>query len=466
MKKILIITGIVAIIGLMIALNVMKNNASSSTTDSGNAVAKGFSFGSQKPIDVDTVIIKTSSISSSILISGTVEVVDKKTIISENAVKVTDVLVKVGDRVTKGSSLFVVDTSSLLDELESARINREIQDLQLQKIQSAKNTSSLTGAEIAVELSKLNLASAQAAYEEQLTNVEKNKILLEEGIISQSELDAVENQTEPLRQQVDIATLNLQRSESDKEQLQKSNSDSNKSLAIDVQIQLKNLESLDMNIAKLEKQLTDIQASCLAPMDGTVTELMIENGQMIMNGTVIMTLENMDHLIVKALVREYDISDLAVGQTVVVTGDALSDEAVVKGRISFISPLAVETMINGRQGTGIEVKIDILEGTVYLKPGYTADCEITTQNKENVIIASFDQFREDKDNNTYVYIVEDGKVREQKIELGVTSDFDAEVISGLKEGDEVVVNPSLTLKEGTLVNSSPMVTENTTEEGE
>lgn len=459
MKKILIIIGVLAVIGVMITVNILRNSSSQNEGEASTSVSKGFSFGSPKAVDVTTAIVKKSSLSSSILITGTVEVVDKSAVSLSSAQKITTVFVKVGDVVEKGSALFAVDTAGITDELATLRINREIQELQLKKLQSAKTTSSMDQADISVELSKLNLTSAQVAYDNQLATVEKNKVLFEEGIISQSELEAVESQTEPLLQQIQIATLNLQRSENEKTQLQKSNADTSKTLAIDVQIQLKNLESLDMNIAKLEKELEQIQEATVSPISGTVTEVKVEDGQLAMSTSELIIIEDMDRLRVKAMIREYDISHLSVGQEVDVTGDAIDKSAIVKGKISFISPLAVETMVNGRQGTGIEIDIDILEGTNFLKPGYTADCEITTQKKDNVIIASFDQFREDKDNNTYVFVVKDGIVHEQKITLGITSDFDAEVVDGLSEGDEVVVNPSLVLKEGTLVNPTLMNTE-------
>lgn len=474
MKKIVIIIVIIGAIGAMIFFNVSKNkedtNGIKTAEQQANvqgevqtkSTAKGFSFGGKKPIAVDAVELKKSSISSSILITGNVEVVDKKEITATSSMKLMDVLVDVGDVVKKGTPLFSVDISSMSDELASLKINREIQNLQLQKIQGAKGTSSLAGADIAVELSTLSLASAQAAYDKQLASIEKNTLLYEEGIITKSELEVIESNTDALKQQVEVAQLNLERSENDVAQLKKTNSDSSKSIAIDVQIQLKNLESMDMNIAKLEKQLADIEEAVLAPTDGTITKVLIEADQSVMSGTPLVEIQDMNQLIIKAMIREYDITHIAVGQDVVITGDAISKDVEVLGKITFISPIAVETVINGRQTTGIEIKIAVSEGQSYLKPGYTTDCEIKTQNKENVLLVSFDMFREDKDNNKIVFVIKEGIAFEQIITLGITSDFDAEVLSGLVEGDSVIINPSLTIKDGTEVS----VTMKTEEEGE
>jgi len=462
MKKLVIVLVIVSIVGVMVFFNISKNSSSTQEEGTTSESTSTFGFGKTKSLEVKAIAIKKASISSSILITGNVEVVDKKDVTVSSAMKVTKVLVEVGDKVQQGTALFSVDITSLSDELASLKINRDIQNLQLKKIEGAKATSSSESANIAIELSKLSLASAQAAYESQLQTITENTLLYNEGIISKSELEALEKATPSLLQQVEIAQLNLERSENDLAQLQKSNNDSTKSLAIDVQIQLKNLESLDMSIAKIEKQLTDIEQITKAPVGGTITSIMIDDDQMIMSGTPLMTIQDMEHLVVKAMIREYDISSLAVGQEVVVTGDAVGKDAKVSGKISFISPVAIDTVINGRQTTGIEIKIDIIEGVEFLKPGYTADCEIKTQNKENVLLVSFDVFREDKDNNKVVYVVKDGVVEERIITLGITSDFDAEVLTGLSEGEIVVVNPSLTIKDGAAVT----VTMESEEEGE
>jgi len=462
MKKVVIVLVIISVVGLMVFFNISKKSSSNQEEGTTSESSSGFGFGKPKSLEVKAIAIKKSSISSSILITGNVEVVDKKDITVSSAMKVTKVLVEVGDKVQQGTALFSVDITSLSDELASLKINRDIQNLQLKKIEGAKATSSSESANIAIELSKLSLASAQAAYESQLQTIAENTLLYNEGIISKSEIESLEKATPSLLQQVEIAQLNLERSENDLAQLQKSNNDSTKSLAIDVQIQLKNLESLDMSITKIEKQLTDIEQITKAPVGGTITSIMIDDDQMIMSGTPLMTIQDMDHLVVKAMIREYDISSLAVGQEVLVTGDAVGKDAKVSGKISFISPVAVDTVINGRQTTGIEIKIDIIEGIEFLKPGYTADCEIKTQNKENVLLVSFDVFREDKDNNKVVYVVKDGFVEERIITLGITSDFDAEVLTGLSEGEIVVVNPSLTIKDGAAVT----VTMESEEEGE
>ncbi len=451
MKKVLIAIGIVSSIGLMIFFNLIK--------DSGDF--DGIQVFNGKVEEVEAEVIQKGEISSTVLISGTVEEVNMKSIVSTSTMELVDVLVEKGDQVAKGDVLFTVDIDSMEDELLQLELNREIQALQLEKLKNVSASSSSTGAKVSVEVAKLNLASATTMYENQLETYEKNQALFDEGIISKTELDASEKSAEDAKQQVAIAELNLERSESDLSQIFKENNTSSKSLGYDVQIQLKNLESLDLNIAELEKQMSEIAENTKSPISGVVTDVYVNEGDIVMGSTPLMEIVDTDNLVIKADVREYDIRDMAIGQNAVITGDAIPKDAEVAGKIEFIAPIASDAMVNGRQTTGIEIHIAVTKGLEYLKPGYTTDCEITTKHLTDVVVANYSLFREDKDNNKYVFVVVDGIVEEREIETGITSDFEAQITSGLEAGDMVIINPSLAIQDGMRVK----ITNNLEEEG-
>ena len=437
MKKALIIIGIVGAIALMIVLNMNKSQDESS----------GLSFGG-KAQEVEARVIKTGSLSSSVIITGAVEEVTKKDVVATTTMDITSVLVEVGDKVKVSDTLFTPDLTAMEDELISLRLNREIQALQIEKIQSISTTSSSSGAKISLELAKINLASAQTFYDNQVATLAKNQELFSEGIISQSELDSLSKSIDDAQSQIDIATLNVQRSESDLNSVYTANNTSSKSLEFDVQIQLKNLESLDLNIAKVEKQMQELADASKSPIAGIITAVHVESGDMVMNSAPLFQIIDMDDLVIVANVREYDIRNLEIGQSVKITGDAIDKEDDVSGMLTYISPVASNAIINGKSATGIEIKMTINEGLEFLKPGYTTDCEITTSEVNDVVVGNYELFRDDKDNNKIVFVVVDGVLEERQIEIGITSDFESEIISGLVEGDIVVVDPSLALKDG------------------
>ncbi len=438
MKKKLFIGGaIIIFIVVMVVLNQNKSEDSNG----------GF-FSGGNAQQVEATIATSGDITSSILVTGAVKEVTKKEIMATASLKVTGVMVEVGDTVSEGDLLYTVDLSSMEEELIQLRLNREIQALQLEKVQSVATTSSATGAKIALELAKLNVTGAEGLYNSQVESLEKNRELFNEGIISSNELEMLEKSVNDAKSQVDIARLNFERSESDLNQLYSANNSSSKSLEIDIAIQLKNLEGMDLNITKIEKQMIDITEATKATISGTVTFKGIETGDITMTNTRLFQIMDMNDLIVVANVREYDIRQMNIGQEIIFTGDAISDDVDVKGKLSYIAPVASSVVINGRQTTGIEIKMSIDAGIEYLKPGFTTDCEITTESVDNVVIGNFNMFKEDIDNNKIAYVVIDNVIEERKIETGIASDFEMEIISGVESGDIIVVNPSFALKDG------------------
>jgi multidrug resistance efflux pump len=436
-KKIGIAVLIIGIVAIMIIYNLNKD-----TTGEGG-------FGGGKAQEVEVTVMQRDDLYSSILITGTVLESNKWEVISNTPLQINEVFVEVGDHVTMGQELFAVDMTDLIAELNQAKLNYEIQTLQLEKLRSISSTSTAAGGEITLELSRLAVSTAEKFLEEQRTNLEKSRILLSEGFISQEEFNTMTKAVEEAQNQLATSKLNLKRAEDDLAALLKSNNQANQSSQIDVTIQVKNLESLKMNITTLENQIKEISDLAYATGEGVVTEVHIIAGEQSPSLTPMLTLMDMNKMKVEANVREYDIKDITLGQKVIITGDAISKSASVEGEVSFIAPKAIQALVNGKEATTVPIEITIVKDMNQLKPGYTADCEITTSFKEQVLVASYDMFRDDRDNNKLAYVVmENGIVEERVVVLSITADFDAEVLEGLKEGELVINNPSLSLKDG------------------
>jgi len=436
-KKIGIAILIIGVIAIMIIYNLNKD-------DNGEG-----GFGGGKAQEVEVTAIQREDLYSSILITGTVLESNKWEVISITPLQITEVLVEVGDPVTVGQELFRVDMTDFEAELKQAKLNYEIQTLQLEKLHSLSSTSTGIGGEIALELSRLSVSTAEKFLEEQRMNLEKSRVLLDEGFISQEEFNTIAKAVEAAEEQLATSKLSQKRAEDDLAALLKSNNQANQSNQIDVTIQVKNLESLKMNITTLENQIKEIKDLTFATGEGIVTEVHIVEGEQSPSLAPMLIMMDMKKMKVVANLREYDIKDIIIGQKVLITGDAISESASVEGEVSFIAPKAVQALVNGKEATAIPIEITITQDMDQLKPGYTADCEITTSFKEQVLVASYDMFRDDRDNNKLAYVVtEEGIVEERIVVLGITSDFDAEVVEGLEEGERVINNPSLSLKDG------------------
>lgn len=453
MKKWIILVGVLGLIGLMVLLNLSKNQ--SQTKDAGPRMAIG-----KKAIEVEAMVIEKGSISSSVLITGTVKEQKQKDIVSESPLKLTGVYVKVGQKVNQGDVMFDVDFSDLMTEIDKLKVNLEIQELNLQKLTSLSSRSDETGLEVALELAKLSLGSAERYLASAQDTYEKNRSLYEGGVITLTELETSKASVEEANNQLVTASLSLERSEADLATLRKNNNMSVSQSAIDEAIQQKNIESLQMSIASLEEQVEEIKNLAYAPMAGVVTLMPYEAGDQVMAMSPILQITDLNDLIVKASIREYDVADIKLDQEVIILGDAISKDIEVKGIIGFIAPIAAETIINGRQATAIELEITITEGVEALKPGYNVECEIITSNEDNILVANYEMLTKDQEGRDVVYLVkEDMTIEIRPVILGITSDFTAEIKDGLSEGDRVVMSPSLVLKEGSLVKYQPATKE-------
>ncbi len=453
-KKIGIAVGIIIVIGFMVFFNLNKGQSDGE----GNIIKRG-----GKAQSVEAQIIKAGEISSSVLVTGRVEEANIKNISSDTPIQILEVQVSDGDRVKKGDVLFTADTSNLKKELDQLLINQEIQSLQLEKLKNASITTDTTSVQIGVELARINYESAKAYYDEQVLAEKNNQLLYDEGLISKSELDAVQKMLRDAKSQLDTAKLNLERSQTEVNNLKKNNKNLSSNTAYDIQVQTKNLESIKLNIDHVKEQIAEIEDLAKAPIDGIVADITIKEQLMSSTLQPMLTIKDVSLLKVTAHIREYDIKDIQLGQAVNITGDAIDAEAIVNAEVSFISPIAKQMIQSGKETTTIDIEMMITEGVSHLKPGYTIDCEITTKMNKNALIASYNMFREDKDGGKIVLKVdENNQVVEQPVKLGITSYFDAEIVEGLESGDIVINNPSLSLKEGTTVR----ITNDLMEEGE
>src|SRR5439155_3736429 len=156
---------------------------------------------------------------------------------------------------------------------------------------------------------------------------------------------------------------------------------------------------VDSNREEVEREMAAVQVSedylrktrFDAPIDGTITQLSIERGEIAvigtMNnpGTVILTVADLARMKVEADVDETDVSTVTLGQSAEVKVDALPDTTLT-GRVSDIanSP-TIEDVATQEQQTNFKVDVMIDNPPRMLRPGMTADVEIKTATRDSVL---------------------------------------------------------------------------------
>jgi HlyD family secretion protein len=200
-------------------------------------------------------------------------------------------------------------------------------------------------------------------------------------------------------------------------------------------------------------------------MSGTVSELNKEAGEMALGSQfqadVILVIADLSAMEAQVNVDENDIVDIQVGQPAEIQVDALPGQ-VVKGTVREISSSANSSGTGtAEQKTEFEIKIAITEPLATLRPGMTATADIVTKTNENalsvplqsVALRTIDQllkkgekrkdaearFKADRDGFVeVVFCLEQGTATARQVTTGIQSEEWIEILSGLKEGEEVV----------------------------
>jgi HlyD family secretion protein len=73
---------------------------------------------------------------------------------------------------------------------------------------------------------------------------------------------------------------------------------------------------------------------------------------------------------------------------------------------------------------------------------------------KDAISISFEALQKDKDDNSFVYVVENNRAVKRLIKIGTETEFDMQVIEGLKENESYIKNPPVALKEGDRVKAA------------
>jgi RND family efflux transporter MFP subunit len=275
--------------------------------------------------------------------------------------------------------------------------NNVTKDQVLARLDAPSLESSIEMAELQVEIAKEGVKAARAQYEIAKEN-------LDNGVLGVSE-DVLELQLDAAKASWETAKLNLEIAEL-------------------------SLESAELNLEK---------AVIVAPFDGVVADISITEGKEISAATLAtpaISLVDTSKIEMRGFIDEIDIAKVQIGQEVNIILDALPDEEV-KGSVVFISP--VGTIIAGvvSYDTTIALKNPVAE----LRDGMSATAEVIIERHDDVLSIPNRYIRGTTENPMVVLLV-DEQEEEREITLGLTDGINTEVLSGLEEGEKVILPTS------------------------
>jgi len=262
------------------------------------------------------------------------------------------------------------------------------------------------------------------------SNVTKDQILarldapsLESSVeIAELQVEIAEEQVKAARAQYEIARIKS------KEELQVDAARASwRTAKLNLEIAELNLESAELNLEKAE---------IVSPFDGTVADISITEGEEISTAalaTPAISLVDTSKIEMRGFIDEIDIAKVQLGQEVNIILDALPDEEV-KGSVVFISP--VGTIIAGV--VSYDITITLKDPVAELRDGMSATAEVIIERRDDVLMLPNRYIRGTTENPMVVVFV-DGQQEEREITLGLTDGINTEILSGLEEGEKVVL---------------------------
>ena len=176
--------------------------------------------------------------------------------------------------------------------------------------------------------------------------------------------------------------------------------------------------------------LTAPSAGIVAAVANQIGEFVAGGGN---NNSVFITLTNTTSMVLHGTVGEADIAKLKIAQVANVTVDALTGQRMT-GRVTSLDPVA--TISQGVPVYGIDVAIDIPSSS--LKAGMSGTASVILASKQGVLTVPNTTIRT-VNGQRGVQVLKDGEVVDTPVQFGIANDTVTEVVSGLAEGDVVVI---------------------------
>jgi len=373
-------------------------------------VAVAFSHGSTKIDPSKLAKVEKGDLAKSVVATGKVEPITKVEVKSKASGIVKKLLVEYGDRVKKGQ---------LLAQLDKVEIEAGVEQSRAALLAADAN---LNGAEADYERAKVDAESPDIPLLKRA--YDRAEQMAKDGVVSESALDDAEkgykmavNKQNVARAQMTVLKAKIAQSQAEVARDQ---------------------ASLKQFIEQLS--YTDITS----PIDGIVLSRDVEMGDAVSSilvlgssATLVMTLGDTSQVYVKGKVDESDIGRVYLGQPARIKVESFKDKTF-KGVVTKISPMGVEK----DNVTTFEVRVSIDNPGGELKAEMTANAEIILDEHKSVLQIPEGSILYDKDRNASVE-VPDPKGKEGKrkiaINIGISNGAKTEVLKGLKEGDQVIL---------------------------
>src|SRR5471032_102766 len=303
-------------------------------------VAANLYYRRDKGLAVTTDVIRARDLEAIVSASGKIQAKRTVNVSSDTVGRVVNLAVNEGDRIRKGQFLLQIDPKTLRSRVDNGAASLKAAEVTLEQLRQSVETGRMQ-----LELARQNLKRQQDLWTQQLTTRELLDKAVNDVKVAESSLSVLDK------------TGNAQ--------------------------ERANLDSAQYDLSKVR---------ILSPIDGIVTARTIQEGEMVMigtmnnAGTVLMTLADMSVIQAEIEVDENNVPNVQLGQKAKITIDAIHDKSF-RGHVAEIgnSPIQAATGATGTQATNFKVKVVLDEVVPEVRPGFTCTADITTATRKDVV---------------------------------------------------------------------------------
>jgi len=425
-SRIVIITVIVTVVVVLVIMGVVKHK--------GKAGEKG--------VEVRLEEVRRGELVEFISAPGEIEPLTNVEISAKVSARIIELPYEEGDVVTCG------DASVTPPVPASVLVRLDAKDLE-SNLRSAEASRSAQAAQVEVEKARIasqeaNLKGLGDSLKQAERDLERQKGLYESRDISESTFDEARSRVDEQKAGYAAAQYSLEAAK------------------LNLVVMQHNLEAADARIEQAKESLS--YTTILSPIDGIVTRLNAEVGELVMTGTmnnpgtIIVEVADLSQMLVVAQVDEADIGELEVGQRAKVYVQAFSDIEFT-GVVDSIA-LTHRLSVNRTKYFRTEILLDDDPNVAKLYSGLTADVDIETRKHEDVIKVPSQavlarevdslpleirdnclELDKNKIHAVVVYRYNEGKAVVTPVKIGASDLTHTIITSGISEGDRIVVGP-------------------------
>ena len=354
--------------------------------------------------------VTRGDVTRSVVATGQIQPITKVEVKSKASGIVEKLYVDINNQVKKGQQLAQLDQQEILAQVDA------------QRAQLASAEANVSAFEANIEQDKVNAAAPDLPMYK--ATLDRNLEMKKSGIVSQQALDdtnkdylAALTRRDSAKAQIGVDTAKLKQAHAQVLQSQAS-------------------------LKQLEEQLS--YTTIVAPMDGVILSRDVEIGDAVSSilvlgstATLVMTEGDINQVYVQGKVDEADIAHVYMDQPARIKVESFRDRTF-NGKVTKIAPLGVEK----DNVTTFEVRVSIDNPGGELKANMTANAEILLDEHKGVLTVPENAVMYDNQKNASVQVPDskqkDG-VRKVSVTVGLSNGSVTEIVSGLKEGQQVVL---------------------------